>query len=105
VREQEGVEWETMRKRFGGKDPNSVIGSLYDLNDSVSDSQTMYHIDDHKSSLIDYRLLSQPPKKYKQDPILPFKKRLIGTMNRMEAEGGHSPEVLETIANLIKEDV
>lgn len=104
MREQEGVEWGTMRKRFGGKDPNSVIGSLYDLNDSVGDSQTIYNIDDHKSSLIDYRLLSQPPKRYKQDPILPFKKRLIGTLNRMETEGGHSPEVLSTIISLIVED-
>lgn len=55
------------------------------------------------SPIMDCRLASQPLKKYKQDPILPFKKRLIGTLNRMEAEGGHSSEILETIASLIEE--
>ena len=54
---------------------------------------------------VDHRLASQPLKKYnKMHSYIPFKKRLIGTLNRMEIEGGHSPEVLETIANLIKED-
>jgi hypothetical protein len=91
-----------MRKRFGGDNPNSVVGSLFDLNDSVSDSQTKYHIDDHKSLLIDYRLLSQPPKKYKRNYLTkPFKERLVGTLNRMMIEGGHSPELLETIVDLI----
>lgn len=58
------------------------------------------------SSVYDCRLAAQPLKKYKKiHSYIPFKKRLIGTLNRMETEGGHSSEVLETIANLIKEDV
>ena len=57
------------------------------------------------SSVYDCRLAAQPLKKYnKIHSYIPFKKRLIGTLSRMETEGGHSSEVLETIVNLIKED-
>jgi hypothetical protein len=57
-----------------------------------------------KDSLHNYRLSEQPPKKYKKEPILPFKTRLVGTLARMQREGGHSSELLESISNLIGED-
>jgi hypothetical protein len=57
------------------------------------------------SSVVDCRLAAEPPKKYEQiHSFIPFKKRLLGTLNRMRIEGGHSPEVLNTIISLIIED-
>ena len=56
------------------------------------------------SSVVDCRLAAEPPKKYEQiHSFIPFKKRLLGTLNRMQIEGGHSPEVLNTIISLIIE--
>lgn len=51
----------------------------------------------------DYRLSEQPLKKYRKDQVVPFKTRLVGTLERMQREGGHSSELLESISNLIGE--
>jgi hypothetical protein len=57
------------------------------------------------SSVIDCRLAAETPKKYNaMHSYIPFKKRLLGTLNRMQIEGGHSPEVLNTIISLIIEN-
>jgi hypothetical protein len=60
--------------------------------------------DNDRNSLHNYRLSEQPAKKYKKEPTLSFKIRLIGTLARMQREGGHSSELLESISDLIGED-
>ena len=58
----------------------------------------------NKGILFDYRIVSQPVKKSQRDHIIfSFRERLVRTLGRMLEEGGHSPEVLNTIVNLIKE--
>jgi len=84
----------------------NVVHSYGDVTEYDAMLRQLHRRDSGDSSfgISNRRLSEQPTKKYRKDPVIPFKTRLVGTLTRMQKEGGHSSELLESISNLIGQD-